>query len=230
VVKADKDRLSLTKIVCMADSHNFHHHVNVPDGDILIHAGDFTMTGRLSEVVDFNEWLGKLNHPYKIVVAGNHDRCLGENGTLGMKMFTNAIYLERSGTEIEGLKIWGAPMTPAFNGMRGGLTFYTNDDKEAKGVWGSMPKDLDILITHGPPFGILDEVIEYPYHDYSEIQNCGDRMLASKVIQRKPKYHIFGHIHEGYGRFKADYGTRFINCSVVDKAYNPINEPIVINL
>jgi len=209
--------------------------VDVPDGDILIHAGDFTLTGTLGEVVEFNEWLGTLDHPYKIIIAGNHDRCLGENGTLGLKMFTNGIYLERSGKEIEGIKFWGAPMTPAFNGMRGGLTFYTNTDKEAKGVWRGMPKKLDVLITHGPPFGVLDGVEKYGYGETFRVGeqttvHCGDGMLASKVIANKPKYHIFGHIHEGYGTFKADYGTKFINCSVVNEAYNIVNKPIVIDL
>ena len=125
----------MTRIVCISDTHNFHHDVDVPDGDILIHAGDFTLTGSLGEVVEFNEWLGTLDHPYKIIIAGNHDRCLGESGTLGLKMFTNGIYLERSGLDIDGIKFWGAPMTPAFNGMRGGLTFYTNSKNEAKRVW-----------------------------------------------------------------------------------------------
>jgi len=225
----------LTKIVCIADTHNFHDDVDVPDGDILIHAGDFTLSGTLNEVVEFNDWLGKLDHSFKVVVAGNHDRCLGENETLGLKMFTNAIYLERSGTTLDGVKIWGAPMTPAFNGMRGGLTFYTNDDKEAKGVWRGMPKNLDVLITHGPPFGILDEVERYGYGQTfpageQTIEHCGDGMLASKVIANKPKYHLFGHIHEGYGRFTADYGTKFINCSVVNEAYNVVNKPVVFKI
>ena len=225
----------MTRIVCISDTHNFHHDVDVPDGDILIHAGDFTLSVSLGEVVEFNEWLGTLDHPYKIIIAGNHDRCLGESGTLGLKIFTNGIYLERSGVNLEGIKFWGAPMTPAFNGMRGGLTFYTNSKKEAKGVWRGMPKKLDVLITHGPPKFILDGVERYGYGQTfpageKNVEHCGDGMLASKVIANKPKYHIFGHIHEGYGRFTAEYGTKFINCSVVNEAYNVVNKPIVIDL
>ncbi len=221
----------MTKIVCISDTHNYHHDVDVPDGDVLIHAGDFTLAGSIGEVVEFNDWLGTLDHPYKIIVAGNHDRCLGESGILGLKIFTNGIYLERSGLDIDGIKFWGAPMTPAFNGMRGGLTFYTNSKNEAKRVWRGMPKKTDVLITHGPPFGILDEVEKVSEFDgKTHIENCGDGMLASKVIANKPKYHIFGHIHEGYGRFTADYGTKFINCSVVNESYNVVNKPIIINL
>ena len=162
------------KIVCISDTHNYHHDVDVPDGDVLIHAGDFTLTGSLGEVVEFNEWLGTLDHTYKIIIAGNHDRCLGDRGTLGLKIFTNGIYLERSGLDIDGIKFWGAPMTPAFRGMRGGLTFYTNNDKEAKGVWRGMPKKLDVLITHGPPYGILDEVAKY---DYGQTGRRGGRRV-----------------------------------------------------
>ena len=223
------------KIVCISDTHNYHHDVDVPDGDVLIHAGDFTLTGSLGEVVEFNEWLGTLDHTYKIIIAGNHDRCLGDRGTLGLKIFTNGIYLERSGLDIDGIKFWGAPMTPAFRGMRGGLTFYTNNDKEAKGVWRGMPKKLDVLITHGPPYGILDEVAKYDYGQTFRVGepttvHCGDGMLASKVIANKPKYHVFGHIHEGYGKFKTDYGTKFINCSVVNASYNVVNKPIVFKI
>ena len=211
------------KVVCISDTHNFHNHVDVPDGDILIHAGDFTLAGSLSEVLDFNDWLGTLDHTYKIIIAGNHDRCLGQNDTLGFKMITNGTYLMNSGIDIDGIKIWGSPLTPAFKGMRGGLTFYADrDGKAMKRTWQGMPKKIDILITHGPPYGILDYVL---YGADSGL-HVGDGMLAGKVIERKPRYHIFGHIHEGYGTFKADYGTKFINCSVVNASYNVVNKPI----
>lgn len=214
------------KCVFISDTHNYHNHLDLPDGDILIHAGDFTLTGTLHEVLDFKDWFEKQEHPYKVVIAGNHDRVLGENELLGFKMFTNSYYLLNSGVTIEGLKIWGGPMTPAFNGMRSGLTFYTNSDREAKAVWRGMPKNLDILLTHGPPLYVLDEVKD----DIGGIVCCGDGMLASKVIQKKPRYHAFGHIHEGYGIFKADYGTTFINCSVVNEKYNVVNKPIEVEI
>lgn len=218
------------KAVCISDTHNYHNDVKLPDADILIHAGDFTMVGSLSEVLEFNEWLGKQEHSYKVVIAGNHDKCLGENETLGFKMITNAIYLQNSGTEIEGKKIWGSPMTHSFEGMRSGLTFHANrDGKVLKKTWNNIPDKLDILLTHGPPFAILDEV-ENNFNPYFNKENCGDGLLAAKVIEKKPRYHVFGHIHEGYGQFISDYGTTFINCSVIDEAYNLVNEPIVIDI
>jgi len=213
------------KIVCISDTHNFHDRLEVPEGDMLIHAGDFTLAGSLSEVIDFNDWLGTLSHKHKIIIAGNHDRCLGQNDTLGFKMITNGTYLQNSGIDIEGIKIWGSPLTPAFKGMRGGLTFHADRDGRAiKRTWQGIPKKIDILITHGAPLGILDYVVS----GNDAGKNVGDAVLAEKVKQRKPKYHIFGHIHEGYGTVKIGR-TKFINCSVVNEMYNLINKPIVIN-
>lgn len=218
------------KCVFISDTHNYHKQLDpLPDGDILFHTGDFTLTGTINEVYDFKEWFEKQEHPFKVVIAGNHDRILGQGEMLGFKLFTNSYYLLNSGVKIKGLKIWGSPITPAFRGMRPGLTFYTNSDGEAKGVWRGIPKNLDILLTHGPPFGILDKVIDR-FDGYCQEINCGDGMLAAKIIQKKPRYHAFGHIHEGYGIFKADYGTTFINCSVVNEKYNVVNEPIVVDI
>lgn len=219
------------KCVFISDTHNFHldPHLEIPDGDTLIHCGDFTMSGNINEVFDFKEWFEKLPHQNKILIGGNHDRCLGESPFLPLKLFTGSIYLHNSGIEIDGKKFWGSPMTPAFNGMRKGLTFFTNSDREAKGVWSAIPKNLDVLITHGPPWGILDSV---PHWDTGELENVGDKMLLAKVIQRQPKYHAFGHIHENYGvlKMKDPYNCTFINASLVNARYNLVNKPILIDI
>ena len=217
------------KIVCTSDTHGYHHDLKVPDGDVFIHAGDITMCGEFGVMADFNDWLKTLPHTYKIVIAGNHDKPLGDSPTLGTKIFSNAIYLQNSAVEIEGLKFWGSPITPAFGGMREGLAFYTNNKAEAKNTWKQIPKDTDVLITHGPPLHILDEV-ENRFNLYFDKENCGDGILAARVIEIKPKLHAFGHIHEGYGEYIASYGTHFVNCSAVNETYNIINKPIVVNI
>ena len=191
--------------------------------------------GNPLEVLDFNDWLGRQDFNYRIVIAGNHDKCVGEDPEFGYRQLTNAIYLQNSGVEIEGRYFWGSPMTPAFNGMRQGLTFYTNDDREAKNAWRGIPKKTDVLLTHGPPYGILDEVKRYVggYVDTKWIENCGDKMLLSKIIKIQPKYHMFGHIHEGYGvREDIPYlpNTTFINGSSVNASYNLINNPIEVHI
>lgn len=229
----------MLKGILISDTHSYHDDLELPDGDILIHCGDFTLMGNPIEVLHFNDWLGKQDFNYKIVIAGNHDKCVGEDPMFGYKQLTNATYLQNSGIEIDGKYFWGSPMTPSFNGMRQGLTFFTNSDKEAKNAWSGMPKKTDVLITHGPPFGILDEVKRYiPYGqtvklDEPEtwVENVGDKMLLSKIIKVQPDYHFFGHIHEGYGvREDISYcpNTTFINASSVNASYNLINNPIEV--
>ncbi len=217
------------KLICIADTHSYHHDVKVPDGDVLIHAGDLTMVGSLHELLDFNDWMEKQPHNYKIVIAGNHDRALGQSPMLGYKMLTNCIYLQNSGVELDGVNFWGSPYTPAFQGMRSGLTFYTNSDREAKGIWRGMSKKTDVLITHGPPFGKLDKVKRHELDQSITFENVGDQMLMEKVKKIKPKYHIFGHIHEEYGLLQEN-GTTFINASVVNAEYNVVNKPIVVKI
>jgi len=211
------------KIVCMSDSHGFHHHVNVPDGDILLHAGDLTMSGEIDVLQDVNKWFGTLPHSYKVVIAGNHDISLGKLYPLGSKIFTNAHYLLNSTIEIEGIKIYGSPYTPwnseVYNYFAFGKPRY-----DMKDAWKGIPKEIDIILTHCPPNGILDKVLE---KGFNPDEHVGDELLLSKIKKYKPKYSVFGHIHEGYGIFR-DKTTTFINCSVLNESYNLVNEPVVI--
>ncbi|HKS27846.1 MAG TPA: metallophosphatase domain-containing protein [Pyrinomonadaceae bacterium] len=205
------------KIVCISDTHTFHNEIVIPDGDILIHAGDFTIAGEIWEIAAFNEWLGTLPHKHKIVIAGNHDWLFQKNPTLARSLITNAIYLEDSMTEIEGLKIYGSPWQPwfmdwAFNLPRG----HALAEK-----WALIPEGIDILVTHSPPMGVLDKTRA------SDRAGCSE--LTGAVLKIKPRLHIFGHIHEGYGKVEIDY-TRFINASTCDAAYRAINKPLVVEL
>ena len=213
------------KMVCIADTHGFHHDVDVPDGDILIHAGDLSMSGELSVLTDLNEWFGKLPHPYKIVIAGNHDRSLGQDEMLGFKIFTNAIYLLKSKVEIEGIKIWGSPYTP-WNSEIYNYFAFGKPRYDMSGAWRGMPNDVDVLVTHCPPKGMLDQVAETGFNPGEHV---GDEGLLEKIKKFKPKYNIFGHIHEGYGILEYE-DTTFINCSVVNEAYNLVNLPVEIKI
>jgi len=215
----------LTKIVCISDTHGFHHDLKIPDGDILIHAGDLSMMGELNVLMDLNDWFAKQNHDYKIVIAGNHDYSLGEDQMLGFKIFTNAIYLQNSSVEIEGMKIYGNPYTPWSFGLHKHFAFGV-DRMDSKGVWRGIPSNADVVVTHCPPLGILDKVAETGFNPNEHV---GSATLLKKIREIKPKLNIFGHIHEGYGITKEGEIT-FINCSVVNEAYNLINKPIVFNL
>lgn len=202
------------KIVCISDTHNEEMMEQVPDGDILIHAGDATRLGSLQEVAIFAQWWGFLPHKHKIFIPGNHD-FLYEGARSIADTFVRSLQDELM--EIEGLKIYGSPWQPeffdwAFNLPRG---------EPLRRVWSRIPDDVDILITHGPPFGILDANMS------GEPVGCED--LLARVKEVKPRLHIFGHIHEGYGQ-RTVGRTTFINASICDEDYVASRKPFVIEL
>src|SRR5690606_18309514 len=127
----------------------------------------------------------------------------------------DVIYLNDSGIEINGLKIWGSPITPYFHNW----AFNRKRGAEIKKHWNLIPDNTDILITHGPPFGILDETV------YSKRTGCEELLL--RVYQIQPKYHIFGHIHEDYGVL-SKRETAFVNASVLNDHYQLMNQPLVV--
>lgn len=208
----------MTQIVCLSDTHNCNEEISVPDGDILIHAGDATIRGTIDEIVLFNEWFANLPHRNKIFVAGNHDWLFQTNPSAARKLLDDKIiYLQDSSIEIENLKIYGAPWQPRFFDW----AFNLNRGREMEEKWQLIPIDTDVLITHGPPNGILDQT---PQGDFA-----GCEELRKRVEEIRPKAHIFGHIHCGYGR-EEKFGVKFINASNCDEAYEPTNLPILIDL
>ena len=207
------------RIVCISDTHGQHAKLSVPDGDILIHAGDFMAFGDTpKEIADFNHWLGKQAYWFKIVTAGNHDLMFERHPGAARELLGNAIYLENSGIEVAGLKIWGSPVQPEFNNW----AFNVARGEAIRGYWKMIPAGTDVLVTHGPPFGVLDKS-----HPSSAHLGCEE--LAKAVEQIKPRLHVFGHIHGGYGSITGD-GTRFVNASVVNEAYQLIHQPQVVEI
>lgn len=205
-------------IVAISDTHGLHHLIDIPPGDVLIHAGDLSWTGELSEVAEFNAFLGTLPHRYKIVVAGNHDLCFEQQAAAARALFTNAIYLEDESVTIEGLKFYGSPWQPRFLDW----AFNLNRGAELRAKWDLIPQDTDVLITHGPPFGIRDFIVET-----EERVGCQD--LLEVVMQVRPRYHYFGHIHDSAG-VTLRHGITFVNASICDMSYRPIHRPIVTKI
>ena len=204
------------RIVCISDTHNLHSSIVIPDGDILLHSGDSTRRGTESEIRGVNSWLGALPHKHKVIISGNHDFGFQTN-PFAKTWITNATYLYDSEITVEGVRIYGSPWQPwfydwAFNLERG---------TEISKVWQKIPNGIDILMTHGPPMGIMDQVA------YGG--NVGCEELAKELVRIKPKVHVFGHIHEGYGELKQN-GIHYVNASSCNVKYQPINPPIVIDL
>ena len=200
------------KLVCISDTHFRHLQMEpIPDGDVLIHAGDSLGHGQPYELEEFLEWFSELPHHDKILISGNHDWIFERQPGWAAKKCDDygVIYLNDSGIDIEGVKFWGSPVQPefcnwAFNRMRG-----PDIDRH----WQLIPEDTDVLITHGPPFEILDDT----YMTRGPV-GCGD--LRKHVFERvRPKVHIFGHIHEGHGMVEED-GITFINAAQINDYYS----------
>jgi Icc-related predicted phosphoesterase len=195
------------KIVAVSDTHGRHEQVEVPNGDVLVHAGDFCGYGTLDEVAAFNDYLGTLPHAHKIVVAGNHDWPFERDPEQAQKLLTNASYLQDSSTVIDGVMFYGSPWTPEFFSW----AFMLPRGKALADKWSQIPDNTDVLITHGPAMGILDRT------PAGELAGCED--LAQAVGRRiRPQLHIFGHIHAGYGLVNR-HGTAYINACCCDEQY-----------
>ncbi len=213
------------KIVCISDTHNAHEQIAVPDGDILIHSGDATTVGNIEQISAFNQWFSSLPHKHKIFIAGNHDWLFEKDNSLARSLLDKSIiYLQDNFVNIEGLKIYGSPWQPRFYDW----AFNLNRGKELAEKWRWIPSDIDVLITHGPPFKILDEVPRQYF-----IENTGCEELRKRIEQiaelKKLKLHVFGHIHCGYG-VKKEFGVKFINASTCDEDYQPTQPPIVVEI
>jgi Icc-related predicted phosphoesterase len=193
-------------IDCISDTHSRHKKINLPGGDIVIHAGDCSCSGELEEVLEFLDWFKEQKYSHRLLIAGNHDfifELIPEQMEEECKK-RNITLLNDSGCEIEGIKIWGSPIQPwfcdyAFNRHRG---------SDIKKHWDLIPADTEILITHGPPHGIRDEVMKCTH------VGCED--LLNKIMQTRVKLHVFGHIHEAAGYITLDNRIYINACSSVE--------------
>lgn len=208
------------RIVCLSDTHLRHLRgpIDVPDGDLLIHAGDGLSHGTLAELWAFAKWLDELPHRHKVFVAGNHDVVFEKNPDLARAALPpGVIYLQDASIEIEGIKIYGSPWQPEFNEW----AFNLPRGHRLREKWNRIPRDVDVLITHGPPMGVLDPTFR------AERVGCKD--LRQVVERVRPKLHVFGHVHLGHGTTKIG-NILFVNAAVCTESYTPSNPPIVIEL
>lgn len=202
------------RIVCISDTHSLHRQVDIPDGDVLIHAGDLCNHGTKGEVKQFISWLGELPHAHKIFIAGNHDWPFYKQRKQVHHWLKHGTYLQDKSAVVSGLKFYGTPWQPefcnwAFNLPRG---------ERLAAVWRDIPDDTDVLITHTPAFGILDSG-----------ERFGCRDLTDRVEQLELKLHVFGHVHVSHGT-KQIGQTIFVNACICDQDYEPVQTPIVVDL
>jgi Icc-related predicted phosphoesterase len=202
-------------IVVISDTHELHREVDIPAGSLLIHCGDLTMFSRsLRAIHDFNQWLGELSHRHRILVPGNHDRFLEDLSN--RKLISNATVLINEGIDVEGLRIWGTPITPV------GPAFCVPSTEERRRIYERIPNDTDVLISHGPPHGILDRSQGSSFH-------AGDQELLYAVTRVKPRLHFFGHIHAAHGLL-GTHDTLFGNAALLGPEGDIDKQPIVVRM
>lgn len=219
------------KIACISDTHCQHNAVDVPECDILIHAGDFSYVGKPIDVIELDFWFGKLKQSGKVkeivAIAGNHDWICEKDPSLAASLFKNCIYLNEQPVEVMGLKFFGSPIQPwfcnwAFNRRRG---------KEIARHWAKIPDDTQVLVTHGPPWGILDQVWDQPYNKLTGPDHLGCLELTKKIEQLKQlKLHVFGHIHGSNGVQTDTNGVVYVNAAICSEEYKPIQKVHVVEI
>ena len=196
------------RILHLSDTHGCHHLLkNLPEADLGVHSGDFTITGTELEAIDFLNWFCDLPYAHKLFICGNHDDCLYGANIDGLD--TNVHYLCNSGVEINGVKFYGVPMF-----MGDCVT-----DRQQRNI-AKIPSDTDILITHSPAYGILD---------FDDNINYGDEQLLTKVMEIHPRLHLFGHIHARHGLL-TEYGIIFSNGAIMSTDYTTLSQPNLIDI
>ena len=212
----------MPRIVFISDTH-LQKNFEIPGGDILVHAGDHTWNGNVPELNVALQWFSSQPHKHKIFIAGNHDRLFETDPGLAKSLVPdNCIYLQDDECTVEGIRFWGAPWTPAFCGW----AFNLPRGQALKEKWALIPPGIDVVITHGPPYGILDKTPDH-YERPGHPVGCHD--LRNRMIDLKPRIHVFGHIHCKHG-MKTVRGTTYINASVCNEKYHAVNTPLGVYL
>jgi Icc-related predicted phosphoesterase len=223
------------RITAISDTHSLHKkferlHV-IPDADLLIHSGDMSNVGRIPEIIDFNAWLGTIKHKFKfgiVLIAGNHDWLYQTDPGLAKSLITNATLLMDESVVINGLNFYGSSWQPEFCGW----AFNLPRGEQLAQKWAQIPDDTNVLITHGPPHGIMDgceRIMHMPDGTVIEdVEHVGCEDLSARIKNLKQlKLNVFGHIHAGYGT-EMHNGVQYVNACSCNETYFPENPPITI--
>ena len=175
------------RIVAVADTHLFTDDIQIPDGDVFVHAGDMCRGGDFDELDEAAAWIMSLPHRHKVIVAGNHDWLFVHDPPLARTLFADAFYLQDDEVVIDGIRFYGSPWQPEFNDW----AFNLPRGVPIAAVWRKIPAGLDVLITHGPPEGFGDR------SPVGGRAGCAD--LRRRIAEVTPRLHLFGHIHQDGG-------------------------------
>jgi Icc-related predicted phosphoesterase len=218
------------RITFISDTHNKHKLItnDLIGGDLLIHAGDISSMGYEHEIREFCKWFNSIdNYHHKVFIAGNHDWGF-ENNVDKVNQIINSYktinYLQDDWLKVSFDKsdnlvnIYGSPWQPEFYNWAFNLP---RNGNQLQQKWDNIPTDTDILITHGPAYGYVDKVV-------GQYENLGCELLTQRIKEIKPKIHVCGHIHTGYG-YTFDGNTHYINASVLNEQYGYSNKPLTVD-
>lgn len=196
------------KILHISDTHGKHWQLNrLPHADVIVHSGDFTMSGKTDEVGAFVEWFSALPYRHKLFVAGNHDKCLYGKPLTGLP--DGCHYLCYDEIEIEGIRFYGLPMFKAD----------IQSGKQRERI-NAISADTDVIVSHQPSYGILD---------FSDNIHYGNHDLLKRIREITPSLHLFGHIHNEHGTLQSQ-GTTFSNAALLNNDYHLVAEPVRLEL
>ena len=220
------------RITLLSDTHTKHKHVHnkglgdLPGGDLIIHAGDISSMGYKHEVVEFAKWFNQLDYEHRVFIAGNHDWGFQNNVDQIMEsisVYEGITYVEDVTNTIKhgdtDINIYGTPWQPEFCNWAFNLP---KNGEELISKWEAIPLDTDILVTHGPAFGILDTV------EGRRSDHLGCELLTERIAMVKPKIHVCGHIHTGYGYY-FNGETHFFNAAVLNERYTYAQKPFTFD-
>lgn len=213
-------------IDCVSDLHG-----NFPPlsgGDLLIVAGDVG-ANTPHGLARFLKWMESQPYRQRIFIAGNHDNALAysrlsinKNKEVRIRK-GDFVYLQDSGTEFDGLRIWGTPWTRWFDGVNPNCRAFMKGEARIAKRFERIPEGTDILISHMPPYGVLDAVMPKSTSGFRDL-HVGSRSLLQRIVQIKPALCVFGHIHEHGGKTVDIESTRLVNASLLDETCAPVNK------
>ncbi|MEZ6185096.1 MAG: metallophosphatase domain-containing protein [Planctomycetota bacterium] len=214
------------RVVAISDTHGLHEELELPAGDVLIHAGDYSRQGVLAEFEAFCAWFAAQPFRHRILVAGNHDVILEAQPDLCRARLPAGItYLLDQAVTLDGVRFYGAPWTPEFCRW----SFMRDRGAPLREVWDRIPAGVQVLITHGPPYGHGDHVPGFLGRPGRAV-GCLELLQAVRRVE--PEWHVFGHIHEGYGITRSDElpRTQFVNAALCGEDYASTRPPLVFDV
>ncbi len=208
------------KLAIISDTHG--RPFEIPECDVFIHCGDITAGGSLEETEQFMKWLRRQTQVgLSLIVPGNHDRCFQEEWLAVEDMFASedVLVMIDQAIKLGDRTFYGSPWTPPFMNW-----FFMADEERLGMLYRAMPKEVDVLITHGPPRGILDTGYQDPH--------VGSIALAEAIEWRNIKHNVFGHLHSCGGQTVQPYvdGTIYHNVAACDDAYNMVRKCKVLEI